>query len=91
MINTARAACKLPHAPWTDGRITPGETPVRAVHLMELRTALTQAYTACSLPPPTYTDPVIVRGVTPIKAVHWTELRDAGIRALEATARQTGP
>ena len=86
-MNTVRAVCELPRFPWTDPTITMGETPIKAVHLTELRTALTQAYGACSLTPPTYTDPAIVRGRTPIKAVHWSELWDAGIRALGAAAR----
>ena len=64
-----------------------GETPIKAVHLTELRSALAQAYGACSLTPPTYTDPVIVRGMTPVAALHWTELRDAAIRALDGSAR----
>ena len=86
MVNTVRAVCELPHAQWTDRVITVGETPIKAVHLTELRSALTQAYGACSLSPPPYTDPVIVRGVTGIKAAHWTELRDAGVQALDATS-----
>ena len=83
MVDTVRAVCELPRAAWTDRRVIAGETPVKAVHLTELRTALTQAYSACSLTPPTYTDPMIVPGRTPVKAVHWTELREAGIRALD--------
>ena len=67
---------------WTDERIEPGVTPVKAVHLTELRAALNEAYTKAGREAPSYTDQVIVPLVTPIRAVHLTELQRAVV-ALE--------
>jgi hypothetical protein len=50
--------------------------------LLELRTALNQAYEAAGQTPLTYSDPTIVAELAVIKAVHLNELR-AGVRALE--------
>ena len=60
----------------------PGVTPVKAVHLTELRTALEEAYAVAGRTAPEFTDPAIVRGVTAIRTVHVTELQEA-VRALE--------
>jgi len=61
---------------WTDA-IVSGLTPIRAQHILDLRTALAAVYTNATLPPPTYTDSGLVPGVTPLRAVHIEELRDA--------------
>ena len=53
------------------------KTAVRAVHLRELRTALSEAYVGGGRTAPVYTDPVIVALFTPVKAVHFTELQAA--------------
>ena len=60
---------------WTDHQIMPGVTPVRAVHVMELRRQVDAARLRCGLGSVTWIDPVIRPGVTPIKAVHVTQLR----------------
>ena len=65
--------------PGPDGR---GVTPVKRVHLTELRTALNAAYDAAGRRRPPYTDDAVIAGVTPIRAVHVVELREA-ILALE--------
>ena len=52
------------------------------MHLVELRTALNEAYQAAGRTLPTYTDLTLVAGVTVIKALHLNELRTA-VRALE--------
>jgi len=52
------------------------------VHLVDLRTALTQAYVSAGRIPPTYSDPSVVGGATIIKAIHLSELRIA-VGALE--------
>ena len=62
---------------WTDHRIVPGVTPVRAVHLMELRRQVDAARLRCGLGNLAWIDPEIRPGVTPIKAVHITQLRAA--------------
>jgi len=65
---------------WTDPVLIPGITPINAIHLTELRTALNDAYRSVGRTPPTYTDSTAVAGLI-IKAVHLNELR-AGVRAL---------
>jgi hypothetical protein len=57
---------------------------VRAVHLVELRTALNEAYAAALKATPTYTDSTIVVQSTLIRVVHITELRTAVV-ALEGS------
>ena len=74
-VDAARKRCGLPAYAWADAIIEAGVTVIKALHMMELRSALTAAYEACDLTPaPTYTDHPIEQGVTPIKAVHFTEL-----------------
>ena len=57
--------------------LTPGVTPVRSVHLTELRAALDAVYDAAGRPRPNYTDAVVTAGVSVVKAAHVTELREA--------------
>jgi len=54
---------------------------VKAVHIAELRTALSGAYVAAGRTPPTFTDPSLGAGAL-IRAVHLSELR-AAVSALE--------
>ena len=69
---------------WTDPTLVSGVTPVQALHLTELRTALDQAYQVAGRGPrPTYTDPTIVAGETIIKASHLIQLRAALLALLE--------
>ena len=63
--------------PWTDATLSAGTTPVRAVHVAELRTALTEAYAAAGRTAPTFTDPALTTGVTLVRAVHISEIRSA--------------
>jgi hypothetical protein len=65
---------------WTDPSLAAAFTVIKAVHIAELRTALSSAYTACGVSPPTYTDTNLA-GVA-VKAVHFNELRNAVV-ALE--------
>jgi hypothetical protein len=67
---------------WTDPTLKPGRTAVEAVHLLELQTALDQAYQAAGRTPPTYSDPTVVAGLTIISAIQLNELRTT-VRALE--------
>ncbi|PYM45700.1 MAG: hypothetical protein DME14_20000, partial [Candidatus Rokuibacteriota bacterium] len=64
-----------------DPTLTPGTTPFRTLHVLELRTALNQVYQSLGRAVPTYTDPTIVAGQM-VRAVHIAELR-AAVRALQ--------
>jgi len=54
-----------------------GGTTIKAVHIAELRTALSEAYATGPTPAQTYTDPTLGDGATVVKAVHIRELRSA--------------
>ena len=69
--------------------LTPGITPVRRVHVTELRVALDAAYAAARRPSPTYDDALVTAGATPVRARHLNELR-AAVFALE-TAPNRAP
>ena len=64
-------------APWTDAVLTAGETPIRAVHMRELRTRANGVQEACGVSVSAWTDAVLTAGETPVKAVHMRELRAA--------------
>jgi hypothetical protein len=53
-----------------------GVSAIEAVHVTDLRTALTQVYTMLGQPAPVFTDPVLTAGMT-VKAVHISQLRAA--------------
>ena len=72
---------------FTDNPLVVNNTPVRAIHLTELRLAIDRARTQRSLAAVTWTDPVIVPGVTPVKAIHVTQMRTALIQAYQAAGR----
>jgi hypothetical protein len=61
---------------FTDDPLTPGTTPVRAVHVTELRNAINTLRTANGLSAFTFTDPSLAAGDS-VKGVHITELRTA--------------
>ena len=68
-------------APFTDDPITPGVTPVRAVHFTELRTRIdtlrgTYGFYG-GLGGFSWTDPVLAAGLTPVRLVHLLDLRTA--------------
>ena len=67
---------------WEDDPLISGETPIRAVHLNELRSAINVVrarWATCghALPPETWTAPDPLTADTPIRAVHVQELRNA--------------
>jgi hypothetical protein len=61
---------------FTDDPLVSG-TPVKAVHLTQLRTAVDAVRALASMSGFAYTDPTLTPGVTPVKAVHINELRTA--------------
>jgi hypothetical protein len=61
--------------PFTDPVITPGVTPVRAVHFTELRTRIDEVRASVGLGPYAWTDPVLTAGSTPVRLVHLLEMR----------------
>ena len=80
-IDAQRTRFGLAGYAWTDPTLVTGETRMLAQHLIDLRTALSQAYTAAGQTPPSYVE-MIEAGVTPVKALHIAELR-AAVIALE--------
>lgn len=61
-----------------DGPV-PQVTTMRAVHVEELRTALTTVYVFAGAPAPVFTDSSLA-GIH-VKAVHLAEIRDAAVAA----------
>ena len=59
-------------ATFTDDPLVAGETPVKAVHITELRTAINAARAAVGLAAATWTDTTITAGTTAAKPVHIT-------------------
>ena len=76
-IAALRDRASLPPLQWTDPVLTPGVTPVRSVHLTELRAALDAVHDAAGQPRPNYTAADVTAGVSVVKAAHVTELREA--------------
>ena len=62
---------------FTDHPIVPGATPIRAIHITELRDRVGALRRRNGLPGFRWTDPALVAGVTPVRRVHLTELRSA--------------
>jgi hypothetical protein len=75
---------------FTDDPLSSGITPIRVVHLTELRNAVNTQRSRFGLPAAVWTDPSLVAGVTPARAVHILELRTA-LNAAYAAAGRTAP
>jgi len=75
-VNRVRAAAGLASFAFTDA-LVPFATPVKAVHITELRTALTDAYRAVYRTAPPFVDTPLIAGETPLRALHLAELREA--------------
>ncbi len=73
-VNHLRTLAGLGDYPFTDPSFTAGITPIKAVHLNELRTAFSEARNALGFMPIGYSES-IVAGVTPVKAAHINQLR----------------
>jgi hypothetical protein len=76
-IDLLRLALGLGTYAWNDPGLGPGFA-VRAVHLLDLRIALTQAYAAAGRQPPNFSE-VVVGGATMIRGSQIEELRTAVI------------
>ena len=72
----------LPGLGWTDPVLVPGVTPIKRVHLAELRTALLEVYVAAGRPAPIYSTRALTSGTTVIAAVDMMEVR-AAVSALD--------
>ncbi len=81
-IDALRRRASLTPFAWTDPVLTPGVTPVRLAHLLELREALATAYAAAGRGAPVWADAPPPAGTTLVRAAHLTELR-AAVIALE--------
>ncbi len=69
---------------FTDAPLVGNVTPVKTIHVTELRVAIDQARARRSLTPITWVDPVITPGVTLVKAVHVAQMRLALTQVYQA-------
>jgi hypothetical protein len=75
---------------FTDDPLGATATPVKAIHITELRKRINEMRVRWGLLAATWTDPTIVPGTTLIKAVHLTEMR-AALNAAFVKANKTPP
>ena len=73
---------------FTDSRIVPGETPLRAIHFLELRVRIDALRARRGLPAFRWSGRTLVSGATPVERVHLTELRAALDEAYDAAGRR---
>jgi hypothetical protein len=74
---------------FTDEPLVARSTPVKAIHLLDLRSAIETLRDRGRLTPFVYTDSGLVPGSTPVRAVHITDLRTALAQAYQAAGRST--
>jgi len=79
-LDDLRSRYALPAFAWSDPLLDRGVSIVKAVHVLELRTALAEAYGAAGQTPPTWGE-ALVAGATTIRGTHVFEVR-AGILAI---------
>ena len=80
IIDWTAASCastRVGGAKFSDHRLRPGSTPIKAVHFLELRQRIGALRAREDLPPVQWTDPTLTAGLTPVNRVHLTELREA--------------
>ncbi len=73
---TVRLVAPVRPLVWTDDPVTT-ETPIKAVHVNELRRAIDGQRRQHSLPPFAWTDDPVIARYTAIRAIHFLELRQA--------------
>jgi hypothetical protein len=76
-------------ASFTDSTLTT-TTPIKAIHITELRTCVDAVRAVASLAAFAWTDPVLTAGATPVKAVHLSDLRTA-LQQAYAAAKLLAP
>ena len=86
---TLSVTLTTPTVAFTDDPIVSQVTVVKAIHLHELRAAISACRALQGLPPFVWTDATITPGVTAFRAVHLTELRTALGQAYQAAGRAT--
>jgi len=69
---------------WTDSNVTAGSTPIRKIHIEELREEINYARRFRNLANIVWTDTTIIPGVTLIRKTHIDELRSALEQAISA-------
>jgi M6 family metalloprotease-like protein len=78
------ATLTLGGPPFTDPTLSSGLTPIKVVHVTELRARIDASRTMRGLAPFSWTDAVLAAGTTSIKAVHVMEMRTAVTQAYAA-------
>lgn len=76
-IVDALGAVGRTHPAFVDPTLVPRATPVKAVHVSQLRTRVNALRVRCGLPAVTFTDATLTPGATVMKAAHIAELRSA--------------
>jgi hypothetical protein len=74
---TRACLTSLPRFTFTDDALVPGVTPIRAVHIRELRVSVDTLRASCNLGPYPYTAASPVAGAGPILLAHFSEPRAA--------------
>lgn len=81
-VNAVRRLAGRADATWTNPTLTPGQSPIKADDVRDLRTALGDALSVLGIPAPTYTDPTLFTGPngTIVQRAHVAQLRLAATR-----------
>lgn len=80
----------LSYGQWTDPTLVANITPIRSVHIAELRSKINAKQTACGLPTQVWTDPILTPKNTKIKKIHLDELRLATTNLVNTFRAQQG-
>ena len=72
---------------FADTTIIAGVTPIRAIHLLELRIRIDRLRAKLYLPAYPWSDATVTAAITPIRAVHVIELRTALLQSYAATTQ----
>jgi hypothetical protein len=78
------------HPAFFDSTLIPGSTPIKEIHLSQLRARVNAQRIRCGLSVLTWTDNVVTPGMTQINAVHLVELR-SGLNAAYTACGMSPP